>query len=126
MADEIIIGEHLIGIPVIGQPDTEGGSQHQDGKQRPIHEGRERFERQPAQEDAHERHQRNDDLQGRQHFADTGIVDAEEGVPHWVLRGQQPVTGVIDQGREPENEKVLPLPAKEDGEKDRDDDHRPD
>ena len=36
VADEVVIGEHLIGIPVIGLPDAEGGSQHQDGKQRPI------------------------------------------------------------------------------------------
>ena len=124
MADEVVISEHLIGIPVIGLPDTEGGSQHQDGKQRPIHEGRERFEGQPATKDAGQRDQRDDYLQSRQQLPNPGIVDAEEGVPHRILRGQQPVACIEDQGREYEDQDILPFPTQEDGEQDRYDNHR--
>ena len=100
VTEEIVIGKHLIGIPVIGQPDTKGGSQHQDGKQDPVQEGREGLEANPASEDTGERNQRNDDLQDRQHFADTGVVNTEYGVAHRILRCHEPVTGIENHGGE--------------------------
>ena len=101
-----------MGILVIAVVDADPGPQNQENGGRAAPDaGMPQADAQAAEQDYQQRDGRNDDLQGGEGFHQPVIIDTQECIAGWVLRGQQPVFHEGGQHKPAEHQQVRTFPV---------------